>query len=447
MASITEVKQQIINANSLGISNLSEKGVELSESATTYEIMQGIADIITGKSSGGVEYKNIIYNEDDTITLIDIYDVEHTISYIYEDDKLIGVTYDGEPIALTYENKNIVNIGETVIDFSCLVRTYMEIYDSGTIIMTTSGVGIITKTNDEKALLVKDSSNSTLFVVSGTEEGAAINKSGTTGSVEYGDKTFYYSGFTNLGGVLTTHENFYIYDRSSRDVERMVIELLDYYFMKSETDFQNGFALGFASNGLINPTAVDFWDVYQDYGNRTNYTYAFAGQGWRDDILKPKYPIAPTGANYMFYYNTAVTDVSPIVIDLSACTAATAMFGSASKLKHIGVLDFTNFISLWSVFSYCSSLETIDKIIVNAENTYDTTFSGCNKLVNITFEGEIANSISFVNSSLLSAESVQNIIDHLATVTTAQTITFHSAIVLSDEQKATISSKGWTLVQ
>lgn len=47
----------------------------------------------------------------------------------------------------------------------------------------------------------------------------------------------------------------------------------------------------------------------------------------------------------------------------------------------------------------------------------------------------------------LSAESVQSIIDGLATVETAKTLTFNSKIALTDTQKNTISSKGWTLVQ
>ena len=52
-----------------------------------------------------------------------------------------------------------------------------------------------------------------------------------------------------------------------------------------------------------------------------------------------------------------------------------------------------------------------------------------------------------MRSSKLSAESVQSIIDGLAIVGTAQTLTLHSSIVLTDEQKAQISSKNWTLVQ
>lgn len=48
MSTINKLKSQIENANALGRANLAEKGVELPESATTYEIMQGIANALSG---------------------------------------------------------------------------------------------------------------------------------------------------------------------------------------------------------------------------------------------------------------------------------------------------------------------------------------------------------------------------------------------------------------
>ena len=43
-----------------------------------------------------------------------------------------------------------------------------------------------------------------------------------------------------------------------------------------------------------------FWDVCQNYGNRTDYSNAFGGQGWRPDNFKPKYDIRPTNGYMMF---------------------------------------------------------------------------------------------------------------------------------------------------
>ena len=62
-------------------------------------------------------------------------------------------------------------------------------------------------------------------------------------------------------------------------------------------------------------------------------------------------------------------------------------------------------------------------------------------------EKSIKASIAFAQSSLLSDESIQSIIDGLATVETAQTLTLHADVKakLTDEQIAQITIKNWSL--
>lgn len=125
MANLKELKTQIENANALGIANLTEKGVEISENATTFDIMAAIAEI---SGSGGdviigANYESIIYNEDDTITLTDKNGVEYTMSCTYEDDKLIGVTYDGKAVKLTYDSDVLVKVGKTDVNLSNAPKT------------------------------------------------------------------------------------------------------------------------------------------------------------------------------------------------------------------------------------------------------------------------------------------------------------------------------------
>ena len=55
MATLQDFKTQMKYVNILGIANLAEKGVELPDDATTYEIMQRIIDI----PSGGNDTKEI----------------------------------------------------------------------------------------------------------------------------------------------------------------------------------------------------------------------------------------------------------------------------------------------------------------------------------------------------------------------------------------------------
>ena len=114
MATIQELKTKIENANALGRTNLAEKGVKLSETATTYDIMSKIAEV----SGGGTEYTSIVYNTDNTVTLTDKDGVVHTMSCIYGDGKLIGVTYDGKAVELTYNGDALVKVGNTVVDMA-----------------------------------------------------------------------------------------------------------------------------------------------------------------------------------------------------------------------------------------------------------------------------------------------------------------------------------------
>jgi hypothetical protein len=119
MATIKEVKKQIQNANALGIKNLKEKGVGLFSSGiiTTYDIMEAISMIIVGGDSG-IEYTDITYNEDNTITLTDTDGVVHTMECEYTDGKLTSVKYDGKAVALTYDGDVLVKVGKTEIDMS-----------------------------------------------------------------------------------------------------------------------------------------------------------------------------------------------------------------------------------------------------------------------------------------------------------------------------------------
>lgn len=137
------------------------------------------------------------------------------------------------------------------------------------------------------------------------------------------------------------------------------------------------------------------------------------------------------------------------ICDTSLITNFLATFQSCSKLKEINGLNTQSAQNIQYTFNACLALETISTPLdfSKVTNTY-WCFNLCRALKNIEFVAEtIKVSLSFAYCSLLSAESVQSIIDGLATVTTAQTITFHKDIALTDAQKQTINEKGWTLVQ
>lgn len=198
-----------------------------------------------------------------------------------------------------------------------------------------------------------------------------------------------------------------------------------------------------------------FWDDYQQNGVRTDYNYAFAGYGWTDITFKPKYDVVPELANCMFGYTT-ITDLTnlDVNVDFSKCTDMRNCFISSS-LTHIGIVNLIKLQrSNWAqnIFSNATKLHTIDKLILpvaEVQNHFDGYFLNCWALENITIEGEFWRSVSFPHSSKLTTESVDSIINALADLTGAdsQTLTVHKDVFgrMSDEQKAFVTSKNWTL--
>lgn len=191
-------------------------------------------------------------------------------------------------------------------------------------------------------------------------------------------------------------------------------------------DYDKGYESGVADGKKAEYDA--FWDAFQQMGNRTYYRYAFYGQNsdaWTDAIYNPKYPIRAAGSS-----------------------GGDSMF-QASKITDTKV-DIEIGVDASYVFISCYSLKTIRKLIVSESTTFYRWFDGCEALENVTFEGVIANDISFADSLKLSNASVQSIIDHLKDFTgqTGKTLTLQAYVgrEVTEEQKATITAKNWTLV-
>ena len=197
----------------------------------------------------------------------------------------------------------------------------------------------------------------------------------------------------------------------------------------------------------------DFWDIYQENGNRVNYDKSFF-TWWDNKTFKPKYNMKPTQCTTMFQNSKISGDLREmlkdlgITLDTSACTSLYAMYQS-TLFTAVPTIDAKNASSVNYLFYGSKYIETIEKIISNENLTYTQAFTVCNNLKNITFEGQIGTHIAFSQSHLLTVESVQSIIDALADLTgsTTQTLTLHANVKpkLTDEQIASITSKNWTL--
>ena len=216
----------------------------------------------------------------------------------------------------------------------------------------------------------------------------------------------------------------------------------------------------------------DFWDIFQENGERVDYNSAFKSYTgeksenykhhifWNKSNFKPKYDIKPTLAYTMFgaFPNEAsggIDDLEAyleelgIVLDFSNCTNVTDCFNSA-WFSVLPVLDFSKASgNIQRTFRNNYYLHTIRKLIFSASSSFNSTFMGCSKLENIVFEGEIAKSIPINQSPKLSDASIQSLIDCLADLTdgTTQTLTLHADVKakLTDAQIAIITNKNWTL--
>lgn len=170
----------------------------------------------------------------------------------------------------------------------------------------------------------------------------------------------------------------------------------------------------------------EWWDNYQAYGNRTDFDEAFGGIGWTVETFKPKYDMIPTSACMMFRKAKTRIDLVEhlnklgVKLDFSKCTNTIYAF-NFSEFTRIGVFDCSSSASsipLSNVFTSCSYLVTIDKIVLKKGSGgmfENTSFKDCISLENVTFEGVIdVNGLNLQWSTKLSKASWQSIIGRYA---------------------------------
>ena len=135
-------------------------------------------------------------------------------------------------------------------------------------------------------------------------------------------------------------------------------------------------------------------------------------------------------------------------LDLPSCTTGARMFADTPKLKRIVGVGMSKMTNAQEMFAR-SAIEVIeqplDPSLLNEGGKLN--FDGNLYLREVRFvENSIRYKIKFDNADI-SAESIQSIIDGLATVETTKQLIFHSSVVakLTDEQLLTIVNKNWTV--
>ncbi len=203
----------------------------------------------------------------------------------------------------------------------------------------------------------------------------------------------------------------------------------------------------------------EFWDVYQEKGNKTNYSFAFSGKGWNDETFKPKYDIAAKNTYHLFS-GTGITDLvkllsdAGVCLDLSQATSADYLAQGNVDLTTLPTLDLRGRVNVNYLLYDCNDLQLIEKVILKDDglqqfNLY--SFRDLPALEEIRFEGKIGqNGFNIQWSKKLSRESLLNIIEALqdksqdtSGVVWLVTLGPENLEKLTENELAIIENKGW----
>jgi hypothetical protein len=148
--------------------------------------------------------------------------------------------------------------------------------------------------------------------------------------------------------------------------------------------------------------------------------------------------------NHMFLM---CDELEHIELDCSSVTTMINAFGNCTNLKTVKLHNTTNNKSLAHTFSGCKNLISVETLDCSSITAYVNPFYNCDSLVTLKFVPETIKASITIPSPVLSDESKDSIINGLAYVTTAQTLTVSKNAGFTAEHKATAQSKGWTVVE
>ena len=214
----------------------------------------------------------------------------------------------------------------------------------------------------------------------------------------------------------------------------------------------------FAAGAASVPSMDSFWDVFQDYGNRTEYANAFRsgskdGGGWNDDTFTPKYaPITVVGSANGMFENTQITEIDVNKVDFSKATTLGQVFRYSTGIKSI-TMDVSSATDMTNTFRSAICLKQLVLVGLTANCKFTMPFYGCSFLSNLQIFGTIGqNGFNVTNCPLSARTMVDHILVNLEdkSVDTSGTqwvctLGEKNLARLTDGEKAIATEKGWTL--
>ena len=162
-------------------------------------------------------------------------------------------------------------------------------------------------------------------------------------------------------------------------------------------------------------------------------------------ICPPKSNFIKGQSAHIFAQNTAFEYID-YYLDLKSSNVFYRAFFRCRKLKTMVGINTLKGIDMRDMFFDCVELETIQEPLdLSSATNCQYMFHNTPKLTNISFVEETIKVAIEFPSAVLSAESIQSIIDGLATVETAQTLTLNANLKILQSQVDSANAKGWTI--
>lgn len=217
-----------------------------------------------------------------------------------------------------------------------------------------------------------------------------------------------------------------------------------------------------------------FWAIYQNNGKPQRYMRAFWDIRWTNEIFKPYFDIISdsSSASGAFYATNISGDLVELLtkrgkelygenhpglkMDFSQSGDVASLFSSASKITHVPVIDVSNSTTLAYLFANCSSLKTIDGLVLNAEKNAEGGYGGafsCAVLEEISdIQGYFGGSVTFKTCPMLNKETIKRIVKALLPDIEKATLTLSKQAVdnafTTEEWDAFVQENkpaGWTI--
>ena len=151
--------------------------------------------------------------------------------------------------------------------------------------------------------------------------------------------------------------------------------------------------------------------------------------------------------NYLFYYyNGTSLDKAVKGLDTSKVTDFSRMFASCTNLTSVPALDTSNGTIFNRMFQGCTNIISVPALDTSKGTDFTDMFISCNKLTSIGIYGFTRSIV--ITPTALEHDAIVAFLNQAGTAyNSSQKITMGSAklALLSDEEKAIATNKGWQL--